>query len=189
MQVEGLSPNTCVITYLRDLLQNHPLTTIKQSCSLLFFRFFRDMAQKQSENHLRKTRRSLPIALLRARESVMDPIRAMLQKSGLTEQKWRVLRVLEEAGAMEQTRIASEACLLLPSLTRMLKSMDEDGLIERSKDAGDKRRTIVSITEAGRALINQHSAESSAIIEALESRVGKKQLEALLDTLEALQKP
>lgn len=39
----------------------------------------------------------------------MDPIRAMLQKSGLNEQKWRVLCVLSEAGVMEQTRIASEA--------------------------------------------------------------------------------
>ena len=68
---------------------------------------------------------------------------------------------------MEQTRIASEACLLLPSLTRMLKSMEDDGLIERATDAGDKRRTIVSITASGRALINQHAAESSAIIEAL----------------------
>ena len=147
------------------------------------------MASNHSENHLRKTRRSLPIALLRARESVMDPIRAMLQKSGLTEQKWRVLRVLEEAGAMEQTRIASEACLLLPSLTRMLKSMESDGYIERTTDAGDKRRTIVSITGDGRHLINQHAAESLSIIEALEARVGKEQLEHLLDTLEALQKP
>lgn len=147
------------------------------------------MADSSSENQMRKTRRSLPIALLRARESVMDPIRAMLQKSGLTEQKWRVLRVLEEAGAMEQTRIASEACLLLPSLTRMLKSMESDGLVERTTDAGDKRRTIVSITVQGRQVISQHAAESLSIIEALEARLGKEQLERLLDTLEALQKP
>ena len=62
----------------------------------------------------RKTKRSLPIALLRAREQVMEPIRAMLADSGVTEQKWRVLRVLEEAGEIEPTVIAREACLHLP---------------------------------------------------------------------------
>ena len=64
--------------------------------------------------NFRKTKRSLPIALLRAREQVMVPIRAMLAESGVTEQKWRVLRVLEETGEIEPTVIASEACLHLP---------------------------------------------------------------------------
>ena len=39
---------------------------------------------------LPSTRRSLPIALMRSREQVMAPIRAMLRASGLTEQQWRV---------------------------------------------------------------------------------------------------
>ena len=65
----------------------------------------------------RKTKRSLPIALLRAREQVMEPIRAMLADSGVTEQKWRVLRVLEEAGEIEPTVIAREACLHLQQTT------------------------------------------------------------------------
>ena len=74
----------------------------------------------------RKTKRSLPIALLRAREQVMEPIRAMLADSGVTEQKWRVLRVLEEAGEIEPTVIAREACLHLPSLSRILKTMQQE---------------------------------------------------------------
>ena len=52
----------------------------------------------------------------------MDPIRAMLQEWTNRTEMARASN--DEAGAMEQTRIASEACLLLPSLTRMLKSMD-----------------------------------------------------------------
>ena len=45
----------------------------------------------------------------------MGPIREMLTKSGISEQKWRVLRVLDEMGPVEQTAIAEAACLLLPS--------------------------------------------------------------------------
>ena len=38
--------------------------------------------------------RSLPMALLRARESVMVRFRPMLRAHGLTEQQWRVLRAM-----------------------------------------------------------------------------------------------
>ena len=47
---------------------------------------------------LRRTNRSLPIALLRARETVMGPVREMLAGTPVNEQKWRVLRVLDESG-------------------------------------------------------------------------------------------
>jgi hypothetical protein len=70
-----------------------------------------------------ETNRSLPIALLRAREKVMGPIRAMLADVGVTEQQWRVLRVLAERGTLDPTEIADRSCLLMPSLTRILQTL------------------------------------------------------------------
>jgi homoprotocatechuate degradation regulator HpaR len=136
---------------------------------------------------LRKTARSLPIALLRARETVMGPIRAMLAESHINEQKWRVLRVLEESGPMEQTAISGAACLLLPSLTRMLRAMEDEGLLVRETDTADRRKSIVTITDAGRAILLDHAAESRAIMEKLEQSFGHDKIEALLDLLEDLQ--
>ena len=135
---------------------------------------------------LRRTDRSLPIALLRARETVMAPIRVMLSQSGISEQKWRVIRVLEESGPMEQTALAKEACLLLPSLTRMLQSMEEEGLLTRASDARDRRKSIVKITAAGRKVLSDHSDESTALAAALEQRFGAQKLETLLDLLDEL---
>lgn len=134
----------------------------------------------------RKTKRSLPIALLRARERVMEPVRGMLAESGVTEQKWRVLRVLEEAGEIEPTVIASEACLHLPSLSRILKSMETDGLILRKEDLEDRRKTLVAISEPGRAILTRHADQSAAIFAALEQRMGKDKIEKVLDLLEEL---
>ncbi|MBL9046384.1 MAG: homoprotocatechuate degradation operon regulator HpaR [Tabrizicola sp.] len=136
---------------------------------------------------LRRTRRSLPIALLRARESVMGPIREMLAKSGVNEQKWRVLRVLQERGPSELTALADEACLLLPSLTRIARAMEEDGLISRVTPPDDRRKTIAAITRAGEALIQAHSAQSAQIFARIERDFGAERLEDLLDLLEALQ--
>ena len=136
--------------------------------------------------NFRKTKRSLPIALLRARERVMVPIRAMLAESGVTEQKWRVLRVLEETGEIEPTVIASEACLHLPSLSRILKTMESDGLVERKEAPDDRRKTLVAISGAGRDILTRHAAQSAAIFAELEARMGKEKLDTILDLLEEL---
>lgn len=141
-----------------------------------------------TDSPLRQTRRSLPIALLRAREAVMGPIREMLALSGISEQKWRVLRVLQEQGPLELTLLAHEACLLLPSLTRMVRPMEDEGLIRRTTPAGDRRKVVVAITAAGEQLVASHSAESAAIFARIEAGFGHDRLDELLDLLEDLQR-
>lgn len=134
------------------------------------------------------TTRSLPIALLRARETVMGPIREMLQKSGVSEQQWRVLRVLDELGEVEQSAIAEAACLQLPSLTRILKTLEGQGRVTRRTDETDRRRTLVRITDEGRVLILQHLDDNAAIFARLERRFGRARLDTLLDLLEELRR-
>jgi homoprotocatechuate degradation regulator HpaR len=136
----------------------------------------------------RQIRRSLPIALLRARETVMGPLRHMLATSGVNEQKWRVLRVLQEKGPQELSQVASEAVLLLSSLTRMVGPMVEEGLISRTTPPEDRRKTIVAITPSGLDLVQAHAAQSAAILGRIEAEFGKARLEKLLDLLEDLQK-
>lgn len=137
---------------------------------------------------LRQTRRSLPIALLRARETVMGPIRAMLAQSGVSEQKWRVLRVLQESGPLDLTALATQASLLLPSLTRMVRPMLDEGLIERAPGSADRRKVVVAITPQGRALIRRHAGESAAIFARIEAEFGAARLDTLLDLLDDLQR-
>ncbi len=117
----------------------------------------------------------------------MSPIRDMLQSIHLTEQKWRVLRVLDELGEVEQSTIAHEACLLLPSVTRILRTMEAEGQISRRRDSDDKRRTMVTITNAGRSILTDNLAASLAITGNIEAQMGQEKLDQLLDLLEELQ--
>lgn len=135
---------------------------------------------------LLSTSRSLPIALLRAREKVMGPIRNLLADVDVTEQQWRVLRVLQEGGPMEPTRIAEQSCLLLPSLTRILQKLDEKKLIQRKTDKTDRRRQIVRITPAGSRLIEENLDNNLAFLEEVRRRLGPERFETLLDLLNAL---
>ncbi|OWU82699.1 homoprotocatechuate degradation operon regulator HpaR [Phaeobacter sp. 22II1-1F12B] len=132
------------------------------------------------------TSRSLPIALLRAREKVMAPIRTMLADVGLTEQQWRVLRVLDEKGALEPTHIAEQACLLLPSLTRILQKLEEKHFILRKPDENDRRRQIVKISAKGTRLIEAHLDTSQKLMEEIRQNMGPERYDALLDLLNEL---
>ncbi|WP_421904785.1 MarR family transcriptional regulator [Mameliella sp.] len=81
------------------------------------------MTRSRDEFPLSETQRTLPIALLRAREAVMERFRPMLRDIDVTEQQWRVLTVVREAGEIDATQLARAACVLAPSLTRTLKSL------------------------------------------------------------------
>ena len=137
---------------------------------------------------LPSTRRSLPIALMRSREKVMGPIRDMLKVSGITEQQWRVLRVLSESGAQDLTQISVKASLLMPSLSRIIKKLREEGLIVSQTNDEDRRRQIVSIGTKGQKIIDDNLPQAMKIAEELQQHLGLERHEQLLDLLETLEK-
>lgn len=137
-------------------------------------------------NRLPSTARSLPFALIRAREGVMGPIREMLSKSGITEQQWRVLRVLAEFGAQDSSTLAERASLLHPSLTRMLLAMEKKGLVTQTRSQTDRRRQMIEITGAGQIIIDQNLEEALRIVDSFKARLGALEYEQLIDLLERL---
>jgi len=116
----------------------------------------------------------------------MAHFRPMLAQHDITEQQWRVLRVLAESGPLEATELANRASILPPSLTRIIKAMEERRFIIRNRVKDDGRRTRLSISPAGLALIEELSPERIAIYDAIEKRYGAEQHERLLDMLEEL---
>lgn len=139
-----------------------------------------------SGRSLPPTARSLPIALIRAREAIMSPIRDMLADSDITEQQWRVLRVLAEHGPQDSSTLASLSSLLFPSLTRIARSMHERGLIKQTRDATDRRRQIVAITPLGQEIIDRHTPTAVKIVEGFKESLGDENYETLLDLLDQL---
>jgi homoprotocatechuate degradation regulator HpaR len=132
------------------------------------------------------TRRSLPMALLRARETLMEVFRPLLAQYDVTEQQWRVLRVVAEAGRLDASEVAVRASILAPSLTRIIKNLEHRKWLKRLKDAGDGRRVILELTAAGRAFIERVFPEISAVHMLLEEKIGARGLSKLLDMLEAV---
>lgn len=140
--------------------------------------------------------RNLPRLLLQAREAVMLHTRPSLREHGLSDQQWRVLRVLgehaQESGGIETGRVAREAYLLGPSLTGVLARMERDGLIARERCPQDARRTVVRATVLGLDKVQALSQTIEEHYQWMEQQLGKDklgQLYALLDEVIALETP
>ena len=137
--------------------------------------------------------RNLPRLLWLARESVMGHTRPSLRAHGLSDQQWRVLRVLGEHAhdsGVETGRVAKDAFLLGPSLTGVLTRMERDGLIERQRCPQDARRTVVRATAVGLAKVQALSRSIEAHYAWMEGQLGNTVLHdlyALLDQVIALE--
>jgi homoprotocatechuate degradation regulator HpaR len=89
------------------------------------------------------------MALLCAREAVMQYFRPLHRAHGITEQQWRVLRMLNKCGDLEISELARQAVLKPPSLSRILRDLEAAGMVSRRAVARDQRRGLISITPYG----------------------------------------
>ena len=145
------------------------------------------MAKTQTQVRLRDFSRSLPMSLLKAREAVMSHFRPSLNHFGITEQQWRVLRALTAVDSIEIMALAERTFLLPPSLSRILKDLDERGLIVRRTSETDLRRGLVSISARGRELIAKAGAHSEEVYLEITERYGTDRLARLQDMLHDLE--
>ncbi|WP_326523860.1 homoprotocatechuate degradation operon regulator HpaR [Sphingomonas sp.] len=129
---------------------------------------------------------SLAGTLLAAREAVMAPIRPFLREAGVTEQQWRVLRVLSDATRLDPSTLATHAMLHPPSVTRILRDLLDKGLIVRSADETDGRRSFIALTDEGRAVVEHTAEHTMRILRQYEEHFGKARLAAMRSELKEL---
>lgn len=95
---------------------------------------------------------SLPIMLYRALDTIMPRFRRIFSDFGLTEQQWRVLRVLWEHDEILLKELATLALIPAPSLVGIVDRLQKNGLAERRRSDSDRRNVYVLATPKGQAL-------------------------------------
>lgn len=135
---------------------------------------------------LRSFSRSLPMALLVAREAVMNRFRPSLHLFNLTEQQWRVLRALSSVHQVEVMDLAKATCLLAPSLSRILRDLEARGLVAREHPEADMRRSLISISSNGLMLIDAVAPLSEGTYAEITETFGKERMELLHGLLKEL---
>jgi MarR family transcriptional regulator for hemolysin len=76
-----------------------------------------------------------------------------LQPFGLTEATWLpLIRIARSPEAPRQKDLAASLSLDSSSVVRLLDNLESAGLIERRKEAGDRRAKVIALTVKGRAI-------------------------------------
>lgn len=133
-----------------------------------------------------KPRQSLTLTLLQAREAAMSFFRPSLNEHGLTEQQWRVIRILSQYDELEIYQLAELACILKPSMTGVLVRMEAAGMVHRRKAEQDQRRVLVTLAEKGKAMFESMSQCMEGNYQRLQDQLGEEKLQTLLGLLDEL---
>ena len=108
------------------------------------------------------------LALRRIMRSMDISSRQLIGERGLTTPQLLCLQNLREQGAMTSVMLAQTVSLSPATVTGILDRLELRGLVTRERRPEDKRRVLVTVTEAG-----------AAAADAAPSRLAKRLAEAL----------
>ena len=137
---------------------------------------------------MRKFDDSLPVNLLKAREAVMSFFRPVLHEVPLTEQQWRIIRALNEFGPMESKKLAECCCILSPSLTGIIKRLEQQGFIQRQKSEIDQRRVLLSITKHAQQVFDDISPSLEQCYKKMTEQFSEEKMLQLTELLKLVAK-
>ena len=140
----------------------------------------------QSGLRMRPFERSLPMALLRAREAVMRGFRRVLREHGLNEQEWRIIRALIEVDQIEIGELAESVFILKPSATRTIKNLQARGIVTRTRSSADQRRAFIALTPRGRKMFNDLAPVNEAEYTRITNLIGEHEMQELYELLRRL---
>ena len=106
--------------------------------------------------------------------------------------QWRILAVLGENDGLTSTEVAGRTLMDKPAVSRATASLIERGLITRTSDSVDRRKSALRLSDAGRevydAVIPRALAYEAELMAALSDEEGRA-LHALLTRLAEIASP
>ena len=98
---------------------------------------------------------------------------------GITRREWRMLCLLAEAGQLQPSQLAARAQLDRTRTSRAVTALLAKGLIGRQAQAGDARRALLQLSDAGHVLYAELFPQVQAINRALMDAVPEAELQAM----------
>ena len=110
--------------------------------------------------------------------------RAVIEETGLPFSRIRILKRLS-ARPMTVKQVAHAAAMDAPATTVAVNDLEDRGLVVRQTDPTNRRCKVVSLTGAGRAMVDKIDAVADPAPNALASLddAQLKDLKAILDTV------
>ena len=102
----------------------------------------------------------------------------------------RLLRIIQEkADGIRQKDLVEELKVNPSSVSEIISKLQAEGYVERTVDPMDKRATLITLTELGRARAYELEDERNERFSSLFSRLTDSEKEQLVELLEKLTAP
>ncbi len=126
---------------------------------------------------------SLPMMLYRVLGELLPHFRVIFSEFGLTEQQWRVLRVLWQRDARPLLALSEDTLIPGPSLVGVVDRLQRAELVRRQRSSDDRRLVRIVLTPKGRGLEEQVTPRVDAVYLALEELLSTREWGLLRDYL------
>ena len=122
---------------------------------------------------------SLPMQLYKALDAIMPEYRNLFYKYDLTEQQWRILRVLWTENNITVAQLSKITLLPAPSLVGILDRLVKKNLLIRNRSDKDRRQVQISLTTKGQELLQVVAPSVLAIHSRVKARVSNEEWQSL----------
>lgn len=95
--------------------------------------------------------------------SVRARLDELMRPVGLTALQYTALTVLERHGDISSAQLARNSFVTAQTMADMVVTLEDRGLIERHRDPNDKRRLLIALTPAGRAVLEDRRPHVAAV--------------------------
>ncbi|MDE3153434.1 MAG: MarR family transcriptional regulator [Gemmatimonadota bacterium] len=134
------------------------------------------------------------VSLMRTASLIQRRIHAIVQREGITQPQYNVLRILRGAGDAGLPTLAIRDRMIdaSPGVTRLVDRLERAGYARRRRSAPDRRQVMCHITPAGLALLARLDAPIFAYDDeavAMLSVPEKRDLLHLLDAIRGARPP
>jgi DNA-binding MarR family transcriptional regulator len=109
------------------------------------------------------------------------------QLAGLTPTQVAALATVERSGPLRLSDLAAAEGIAPSTLTRLVAALDERGYVQRCAVAGDARASKLTITPAGREVLNRIRQDSTTALAGGLALLAPDQLAALAAALPVLE--
>jgi DNA-binding MarR family transcriptional regulator len=121
------------------------------------------------------------------RRAVLRSTRRAADLPDLSEPQIEVLRLLQ-SGPMAPTQLATALQMASSTLSNLLKSMTDAGLIERARHSDDQRRVSIAISRHARSLLTTYDRTSLSSIESFLAQLSDEERAAFDATVPVLRR-
>lgn len=122
-----------------------------------------------------------PVLLRLARE-----LRKETEQLGVTSRQVTLLWLVRENPGMSLRELAAEERISAPALSGHVDRLEKAGLLERTRDTGDRRRVGLALTDAGHALLRRVRARRTTWLAERLRGLDEEELAAVARAIEPL---